>query len=98
MLAAVFWLVGAIEALVRAAARITVLVRFLPQRDDRLIDRDAGPALFDAFATPHKSAHANPGDVPDHESDSAIAFLTWWSQGENAGHSLTGLGSVAAHA
>ncbi|MDX3659485.1 alpha/beta hydrolase [Streptomyces sp. ID05-26A] len=77
--AAVFGLIGATDALVLAAARITVPVRFLLQCDDRLVGRDAGLALFDAFATPHKSLHANPGghgDVPDHEIDSAIAFLT----------------------
>ncbi|WP_439658158.1 alpha/beta hydrolase [Lentzea sp. HUAS TT2] len=76
--AAVFGLVGATEGLVLAAARITVPVRFLLQWDDQLVARDAGLALFDAFTTPHKSLHANPGghgDVPDHESDSAVAFL-----------------------
>ncbi|MGW6442380.1 alpha/beta hydrolase [Lentzea sp. NPDC055074] len=76
--AAVFGLIGATEALVRAARRITVPVRFLLQCDDRLVARDAGLALFDAFATPHKSLHANPGghgDVPEHEIDSAAEFL-----------------------
>jgi dienelactone hydrolase len=39
--AAVLGLIGATDALVRAAAAITVPVRFLLQWDDRLIPRDA---------------------------------------------------------
>ncbi|GHH41882.1 alpha/beta hydrolase [Lentzea cavernae] len=76
--AAVFGLIGATNALVAAAASITVPVRFLLQWDDRLVARDAGLALFDAFATARKSLHANPGghgDVPDHEIGGAAAFL-----------------------
>ncbi|HEX7308776.1 alpha/beta hydrolase [Lentzea sp.] len=76
--AAVFGLVGATDALAHAAASITVPVRFLLQWHDRLIPRDAGLALFDAFASPRKSLHANPGghgDVPAHEHDSAVRFL-----------------------
>lgn len=75
---AVFGLIGATDALVTAARAITVPVRFLLQSDDRLVDRDAGLALFDAFAAPEKSLHANPGghgDVPEHELDAAVAFL-----------------------
>ncbi|MFD4636621.1 alpha/beta hydrolase [Lentzea sp. NPDC058436] len=76
--AAVFGLIGATDALVAAAAAITVPVRFLLQWDDRLVPRDAGLALFDAFAAPRRSLHANPGghgDVPDDEISSAVAFL-----------------------
>ncbi|SES39338.1 alpha/beta hydrolase [Lentzea albida] len=75
---AVFGLIGATDALVTAARAITVPVRFLLQWDDRLVGRDAGLALFDAFAAPGKSLHANPGghgDVPEHELDAAVAFL-----------------------
>ncbi|RDI31905.1 alpha/beta hydrolase [Lentzea flaviverrucosa] len=76
--AAVFGLIGATGPLVRAAAAITVPVRFLLQCDDRLVARDAGLALFDAFAAPRKSLHANPGghgDVPEHELAGAVTFL-----------------------
>ncbi|HUQ59882.1 alpha/beta hydrolase [Lentzea sp.] len=75
---AVVGLVGATDDLVRAAATITVPVRFLLQWDDQLIPRHAGLALFDAFASHRKSLHANPGghgDVPEHELDSAVRFL-----------------------
>ncbi|MEU3645138.1 alpha/beta hydrolase [Lentzea sp. NPDC034063] len=76
--AAVFGLVGATEALTRTAAAITVPVRFLLQWDDQLIARDAGLAMFDAFATRQKSLHANPGghgEVPEHELAAAVTFL-----------------------
>jgi dienelactone hydrolase len=76
--AAVFGLIGTTDALATAAAAITVPVRFLLQWDDRLIQREAGLALFDAFTTPRRTLHANPGvhgDVPEHETDSAVAFL-----------------------
>ncbi|MET9226088.1 hypothetical protein [Lentzea sp. NPDC003310] len=71
-------LIGTTDALAAAAARIAAPVRFLLQWDDRLVARDAGLALFDAFASARKSLHANPGghgDVPEHEIDSAVAFL-----------------------
>lgn len=77
--AAVFGLVGATDDLVHAAATITVPVRFLLQWDDQLVPRDAGLAMFDAFATRHKTLHANlggHGEVPASEIDSAIAFLS----------------------
>lgn len=54
--AAVLGLIGATVGLRRAAARITVPVRFLLRCDDRLVARDAGLALFDAFAPPHTSS------------------------------------------
>lgn len=76
--AAVFGLVGASPSLTEAAAQVTVPVRFLLQWDDQLIARDAGLALFDAFATRHKTLHANTGghgDVPEAEVDSAVRFL-----------------------
>lgn len=76
--AAVLGLIGATGPLVGAAAAITVPVRFLLQWDDQLIPRDAGLAMFDAFATHQKSLHANPGghgDVPEHELAGAVTFL-----------------------
>ncbi|WP_330275814.1 alpha/beta fold hydrolase [Lentzea sp. NBC_00516] len=76
--AAVFGLIGATEPLTAAAATITASVRFLLQWDDQLIARDAGLALFDAFATRQKSLHANPGghgEVPEHELAGAVTFL-----------------------
>jgi dienelactone hydrolase len=75
---AVFGLVGASDSLVTAAAQVTVPLLFLLQWDDRLIPRDAGLAMFDAFASPHKTLHANPGghhEVPESEVDSAVRFL-----------------------
>ncbi|MFD9697933.1 alpha/beta hydrolase [Lentzea sp. NPDC059081] len=75
---AVFGLVGATDALTLAATTITASVRFLLQWDDQLVPRDAGLALFDAFAGPRKSLHANPGghgEVPAHELDDAVRFL-----------------------
>ncbi|MDX8148482.1 alpha/beta hydrolase [Lentzea sp. BCCO 10_0061] len=75
---AVFGLIGATEPLTEAAARITASVRFLLQWDDQLIARDAGLALFDAFATRQKSLHANPGghgEVPEHELAGAVTLL-----------------------
>jgi hypothetical protein len=57
---------------------VNVPTRFLLQWDDRLIARDAVPAMFDAFATRRKTLHANPGghhDVPESEMDSAVRFL-----------------------
>jgi dienelactone hydrolase len=76
--AAVFGLVGATEQLARAAAGVTVPMRFLLQWDDQLIPREAGLAMFDAFAACEKTLHANPGghgDVPAAEIGSAVTFL-----------------------
>ncbi|MEV4623102.1 alpha/beta hydrolase [Asanoa sp. NPDC049573] len=50
------------EALLAAARRITVPVQFLLPWDDEHVDRSAALALFDAFASPEKTLHANPGD------------------------------------
>jgi dienelactone hydrolase len=75
--AAVFGLVSH-ENLAEAAARITVPVEFLLQWDDELVPRDSALALFDAFASPEKTLHANPGDhrgVPAFELDSSERFF-----------------------
>jgi alpha-beta hydrolase superfamily lysophospholipase len=48
--------------LIEAARRITVPVQFLLPWDDEHVDRQSALALFDAFASPEKTLHANPGD------------------------------------
>ena len=50
------------QALIEAARRITVPVQFLLPWDDEHVDRQSALALFDAFASPEKTLHANPGD------------------------------------
>ncbi|MET0425898.1 MAG: alpha/beta hydrolase [Actinoplanes sp.] len=60
------------------AARITVPIEFVMQWDDELVPRADSLALFDAFGSPEKTLHANPGPhhaVPPHERDSAERFL-----------------------
>ena len=49
-------------ALVEAARTITVPVQFLLPWDEPYVDRRAALDLFDAFASPEKTLHANPGD------------------------------------
>jgi pimeloyl-ACP methyl ester carboxylesterase len=76
--AAVFGLAGH-QTLAGAAGKITIPVEFLLQWDDELIPRESGLALFDAFASPEKTLHANPGrhaEVPRFEMDSAQRFFT----------------------
>lgn len=66
------------EALGETAARITIPVEFLLQWDDELVARESGLALFDAFASPEKTLHANPGrhmDVPRFEVESSVRFF-----------------------
>ncbi|MGW2491913.1 alpha/beta hydrolase [Streptomyces sp. NPDC001606] len=66
------------DALAEQARRITVPVEFDMQWDDEHIPREAGLALFDAFASPVKSLHVNTGrhkELPRFESDSAARFL-----------------------
>lgn len=50
------------EALIEAAARITVPIQFLLPWDDEHVNRQSALALFDAFASEEKTLHANPGD------------------------------------
>ena len=50
------------ESMIAAARQITVPVQFLLPWDDEHVDRSAGLALFDAFASAEKTLHANPGD------------------------------------
>jgi pimeloyl-ACP methyl ester carboxylesterase len=75
--AAVLGLAGH-PSLDEAAAEITVPVRFLVQWHDELVPRAAALSLFDAFASPDKTLHANPGrhrDVPAFELASSGRFL-----------------------
>lgn len=50
------------DALLEAARRITVPVQFLLPWDDEYVDRNSSMTLFDAFGSPDKTLHANPGD------------------------------------
>ncbi|MDQ0585399.1 alpha/beta hydrolase [Streptomyces rishiriensis] len=75
--AAVFGLMWP-DALVETARRITVPIEFGLQWDDERIPREAGLALFDAFASKEKTLHANAGkhvDFPRFEADSAVRFF-----------------------
>jgi pimeloyl-ACP methyl ester carboxylesterase len=66
------------ETLVEPAHRITVPIEFALQWDDEHIDRDAGLALFDAFASQEKTLHVNAGrhhELPRFETDSAVRFF-----------------------
>jgi dienelactone hydrolase len=75
--AAVFGLVRS-DGLTEAAAKITIPVEFLLQWDDEMVPRDSALALFDAFASPEKTLHANPGGhqgVPAFELESSARFF-----------------------
>jgi pimeloyl-ACP methyl ester carboxylesterase len=50
------------EKVLTAARRITVPIQFLLPWDDEHVDRQSALTLFDAFASPEKTLHANPGD------------------------------------
>ncbi|MDR6976448.1 cephalosporin-C deacetylase-like acetyl esterase [Streptomyces sp. 3330] len=66
------------DTLAEAARRVTVPVEFALQWDDEHIPREAGLALFDAFASAEKTLHANAGahaGLPRFEADSAARFL-----------------------
>ncbi|MER5525218.1 alpha/beta hydrolase [Streptomyces sp. NPDC002677] len=66
------------DALADAARRITVPIEFALQWDDEHIPREAGLALFDAFASKEKTLHANTGshkELPRFEADSAVRFF-----------------------
>ncbi|MCF3102227.1 dienelactone hydrolase family protein [Streptomyces roseoverticillatus] len=77
--AAVLGLNGEHQTSTEAAAQITVPVEFLVQWDDERVPRAAALALFDLFASPEKTLHANPGghgEVPAFETDSSLRFFT----------------------
>ncbi|OIJ68044.1 hypothetical protein [Streptomyces mangrovisoli] len=66
------------DALAEQAKRITVPIEFDLQWDDEHIPREAGLALFDAFASSEKTLHVNAGrhkELPRFEVDSAVRFL-----------------------
>ena len=66
------------DSLGEAASRITIPIEFDLQWDDEHIGRQAGLALFDAFASKEKTLHANVGkhtELPRFEADSAVRFL-----------------------
>ncbi|MBA9043631.1 cephalosporin-C deacetylase-like acetyl esterase [Streptomyces phaeogriseichromatogenes] len=66
------------DALAETAKRITVPIEFDMQWDNERIPREAGLALFDAFASKEKTLHANAGkhfDWTGFEADSAVRFL-----------------------
>jgi dienelactone hydrolase len=67
------------DVLAEAARRISVPVEFDMQWDDEHIPREAGLALFDAFASTEKTLHVNAGrhkELPRFEADSAVRFFT----------------------
>ncbi|MBU3064425.1 lysophospholipase [Nocardia sp. NEAU-G5] len=66
------------QALLALAASITIPIEFLLQWDDEVVPRDAGLALFDAFASAEKTLHANPGrhnETPSFEVESSRCFF-----------------------
>jgi pimeloyl-ACP methyl ester carboxylesterase len=66
------------DVLAEPASRITIPIEFDLQWDDEHIDRQAGLALFDAFASKEKTLHANSGshkELPRFEADSAALFF-----------------------
>lgn len=66
------------DCLAGTAKQITLPVEFVLQWDDEHIPREAGLALFDAFASTEKTLHANAGthkELPRFEADSAVRFF-----------------------
>ena len=66
------------DALAGTARLITIPVEFDLQWDDEHIDRQAGLALFDAFASKEKTLHANAGahkELPRFEAESTVRFF-----------------------
>jgi cephalosporin-C deacetylase-like acetyl esterase len=78
---AVFGLAGLREGatdMAEAAAKISIPVEFVFQWEDAVAPREAGIALFDAFASAEKAMHINPGghmDIPDFEGASWERFF-----------------------
>ena len=75
---AIFGLLGLREgAFAEAARSITIPLQFIFQWDDELMTREAGVALFDAFASKEKTMHINPGrhvGIPQFEAADWEAF------------------------
>lgn len=75
------------NGMVEKAKQITVPIEFDMQWDNERIPREAGLALFDAFASKEKSLHANAGKhfgFPRFEADSAVRFFA-----RNLGRAVT---------
>lgn len=67
------------DVLIERAKQITIPIEFDMQWDDEHIPREAGLALFNAFASTEKTLHANAGrhkELPRFEVDSAVRFFT----------------------
>jgi dienelactone hydrolase len=79
--AAVFGLAGLrpdASEMAAAARKITIPVEFVFQWEDAVAPREHGIALFDAFGSPEKSMHINPGghmDIPAFEGDAWERFF-----------------------
>jgi pimeloyl-ACP methyl ester carboxylesterase len=89
IVAAVVSLIGD-EASQAIAAQVTIPVQMMLQWDDELVSREAGLAVFDAFASTEKSLHANSGrhlDLPRFEVESAERFFMRHLVGNRAGAS-----------
>jgi pimeloyl-ACP methyl ester carboxylesterase len=66
------------DALAETAKRIHIPIEFGMQWDDEHIPREAGLALYDAFASREKSLHVNTGrhkEMPRFEAESAVRFF-----------------------
>ena len=66
------------DPLAETAKRITIPVEFALQWDDEHIPREAGLALYDAFASKEKTLYANAGshkELPRFQADSAVLFF-----------------------
>ena len=66
------------DLLAEVARQVTIPIEFDLQWDDEHIGRQAGLALFDAFASKEKTLHANAGahkELPRFEVDSAVRFF-----------------------
>jgi pimeloyl-ACP methyl ester carboxylesterase len=66
------------DVLADKAKQIDIPIEFDLQWDDEHISREAGLALFDAFASKEKSLHVNSGrhkELPRFEADSAVRFF-----------------------
>lgn len=79
---AVFGLAGLREGatyMEEAAKKITIPLQFVFQWEDAVAPREAGIALFNAFASAEKTMHINPGghmDIPDFETVAWFDFYT----------------------
>ncbi|MGW7528935.1 alpha/beta hydrolase [Streptomyces sp. NPDC054783] len=66
------------DVLAEQAKQITIPIEYDMQWDDEHIPREAGLALFDAFASQEKTLHANAGrhkELPRFEAASAVRFF-----------------------